>query len=76
MVKFVQSDWLEVGALEEAFGGYTRLELPLVIGIDSVEFGTEFPFIRVCQLAFFIVLHKSVGYGSPPVFPLVVEVSG
>jgi hypothetical protein len=24
---------LEVGALEEAFGGYTRLELPLVIGL-------------------------------------------
>ena len=33
VVKFVQSDWLEVGALEEAFGGYIRLELPLVIGL-------------------------------------------
>ena len=33
MVKFVQSDWLELGALKEAFGGYTRLELPLVIGL-------------------------------------------
>ena len=44
--------------------------------VDSVEFGTEFPLVCVCQLAFFIVLHKSVGYGSPPVFPLEVEVSG
>ena len=33
VVKFDQSEWLEVGALEEAFGGYTRLELPLVIGL-------------------------------------------
>ena len=44
--------------------------------VDSVEFGIEFPLVCVCQLVFFIVLHKSVGYGSPPVFPLVVEVSG
>ena len=33
MVKFFQLERLEVGALEEAFGGYTRLELPLVIGL-------------------------------------------
>ena len=30
VVKVNQSERLEVGALEEAFGGYTRLELPLV----------------------------------------------
>ena len=32
-VRFDQSERLEVEALEEAFGGYTRLELPLVIGL-------------------------------------------
>ena len=33
VVEFFQLERLEVGALEEAFGGYTRLELPLVIGL-------------------------------------------
>ena len=33
VVKVDQSERLEGGALEEAFGGYTRLELPLVIGL-------------------------------------------
>ena len=30
VVEFIQLERLEVGALEETFGGYTRLELPLV----------------------------------------------
>ena len=33
VVKFVQLERLEVEALEGAFGGYTMLELPLVIGL-------------------------------------------
>ena len=74
----------EVQSIGVAWGGSTwrniwrlhKVRTTTSHRVDSVEFGTEFPLVCICQFAFFIVLHKSVGYGSPLVFPLVVEVSG
>ena len=58
-----------MGALEEAFGGYTRLELPLVIGIDSVEFGTVFPPCTCLPIGVFHSVTQERGVRLPSGFP-------
>ena len=63
----VQLEKLEEGSLEEQTGLH-NVRAATSHRVDSVEFGMEFPLVCVCQLAFFIVLLKSMGYGSPPVF--------
>ena len=74
----MESNWiekLEEGALEEAIGSYTRLELPLVNRLIVFEFGNDFPLYVFVTLAFHSVIQER-GVRLPSGFPLEVEVSG
>ena len=66
---------LEEGALEEAIGSYTRLELPLVNRLIVFEFGNDFPLYVFATLAFHSVIQER-GVRLPSGFPLEVEVPG